>query len=192
MSGKRAYVVAIAGGTCSGKSTITEKLLGLFEGKCRVKAFHMDSYFLSPPPTTIAPITRKEYVEYNHPSSLNLRQFDQDFQQAVFGGEFDLVFVEGLFALYLDEIRENSDLKVFIDLASDARLVRRVKKHMEWGQSFEQVTDRYLDTVVFRHQELIEPSRWHADVVINGTLDDNLGTEVIACYISSKTLEKGK
>ena len=52
------------------------------------------------------------------------------------GSEFDLIIVEGLFALYLDEIRERANLKIFVDLESDERLVRRISKHMGWGQSF--------------------------------------------------------
>lgn len=186
MSSAKAYVVAIAGGTCSGKSTITQSLTDYFSDKCRVKTFGMDSYFKKTPPTTIAPITRKEYVEHNHPSSLELPRLFEDFEHAVSSGEYDLVLIEGLFALYLDEIRERADLKIFVDLDSDARLTRRIKKHMAWGQTYEQVTDRYLETVKFRHNELIEPTRWHADLVINGTLDSNKGTEILEHYISSQ------
>ena len=53
-------------------------------------------------------------------------------------------------------------------------------------RAFEQVTERYLDTVRFRHNELIEPTRWHADLVINGTLDANKGTEIAACYLQNR------
>lgn len=182
----KTYVVAVAGGTCSGKSTITENLGRIFEKDYRIMILNMDKYFKKDPPTTIAPITRKEYVEHNHPTILELPKLIEDFKASLSSGEYDLIIVEGLFALYIDEIREAADLKVFIDLASDARLVRRITKHMGWGQSYEQVTERYIDTVRFRHNELIEPTRWHADVVINGTLDSNKGTEVVATYIKSQ------
>ncbi len=62
---QKPYVVAIAGGTCSGKSTLTDRLAEHFSPLCRVKVLHMDSYFKKEPPTTIAPITRKEYVEHD-------------------------------------------------------------------------------------------------------------------------------
>jgi uridine kinase len=175
---EKPYVVAIAGGTCSGKSTLADRLRDRLQGTYSTMVFHMDDYFMKQCPTTIAPITGIEYVEHNHPSSMELDRFGEDFKKARHG-QTDLILVEGLFALYLEEIRTHADLKVFVDLASDARMARRIPKHMQWGQTYEQVVNRYLDTVRFRHDELVEPTRWHADVVINGTLDDNKGTDIL-------------
>lgn len=181
------YVVAIAGGTCSGKSTLADKLEEIFSPECKAQALHMDAYFKKEPPTTVAPITRKIYVEHNSPDTLELDRMYADFQKlAAPGSGLDLLLVEGLFALYLDTIRERADLKIFVDLPSDERLVRRIVKHMGWGQTYEQVTERYLDTVRFRHNELIEPTRWHADLVVNGVLDRAQGVDIAACYIQSR------
>lgn len=177
------YVVAIAGGTCSGKSTLADALDKAFADSHKVKLFNMDSYFKNPTPKVVAPITGIEYPEHNHPDALRLDDLRRDFEEAR-AGDFDLVLVEGLFALHLDWIREKADLKVYVDLESDARLARRIVKHMKWGQTYDQVVNRYLDTVRFRHDELIEPTRWHADVVVNGT--SNQGTEVLATYIETK------
>ena len=178
------YVVGIAGGTCSGKSTLASWLAETFSEK-KVTLMNMDKYFIRPSPTTIAPITRKEYVEHNHPSSLKLEELYADFNAAC-DGDGDLVIIEGLFALYLDPIRDRLDLKIFVDLESDERIVRRIKRFTEWGQTFEEITDRYLDTVRFRHNELIEPTRWHADIVLNGTFLSGKGHEVIANYIAGE------
>lgn len=187
---RKPYVVAIAGGTCSGKSTLADRLGDLFSGSRKTVVLHMDSYFKKEPPNTVAPITRKVYVEHNSPDTLELDRMYADFEQAVaMGSENELVLIEGLFALYLDSIRERADLKVFVDLESDERMARRIVKHMSWGQTYEQVTERYLDTVRFRHKELIEPTRWHADIVVNGTLDRHKGTDVLACYIESRLKE---
>lgn len=182
---KKPYIVAVAGGTCGGKSTLTESLGNIFSAACDTKVLNMDSYFKENPPTTVAPITRKTYVEHNHPDTLDLDRLKADLEAAC-NSECDLILIEGLFALYFDWIREKADLKIFVDLASDARLVRRIKKHMGWGETYEQVTDRYIDTVRFRHDELIEPTRWHADIVVNGTLSDNLGTAVAETYIRAQ------
>lgn len=185
---KKPFVVGVAGGTCSGKSTLTDRLEQIFSAECRVAVFHMDQYFRKPSPTTIAPITRREYVEHNHPSTIDLDRFYADFIPAARGENtngYDLVIAEGLFALYLDEIRELLDFKIFVDLKSDHRLVRRIKRFIARGQTFDEITDRYIDTVRFRHDELIEPSRWHADIVVNGTLDDNLAVDVLSGYIRS-------
>lgn len=180
------YVVGVTGGTCSGKSTLSDRLeLGL-KDKYRVVVLHMDKYFKRPTPTTIAPISRIEYMEHNHPESFHLDAFYADFEAAANDNSEsrpELVIVEGLFPFYLDRIRERLDLKVFVDLKSDERIVRRIKKHMQWGQTMDEVTNRYLDTVRFRHDELIEPMRWHADLVVNGTLDMHRGAEVLLHYI---------
>lgn len=177
---RNTYVVGIAGGTCSGKSTLVDRLAARL-ADYPVAVLHMDRYFRSPAPHTIAPITRKEYVEHNHPDTLDLPALYRDFDAALQAP--GIVLIEGLFALYLDPIRDRLDLKVFVDLQSDERIVRRIKRFLSMGQSMDEITDRYLDTVRFRHNELIEPSRWHADLVLNGTLDAHKGAEVLLNYI---------
>lgn len=176
------FVIGIAGGTCSGKSTLTEKLEAYYGDKCKV--LHIDSYFRHPSITTIAPITGIEYVEHNHPDALYLDNLYRDFNEAI-ASDVPVVIIEGLFALYLKEIRDKLDLKIFVDLDSDERLVRRIKRFMARGQTFEEVTDRYIDTVRFRHNELIEPTRWHADMVVNGTFKEKT-VNILTTYIDSR------
>lgn len=180
------YVVAIAGGTCSGKSTLADALNAELSKTCKVRLFNMDSYFKNPTPTVVAPITGIVYPEHNHPDSLRLDDLRRDFDEAL-AGDDDVVLIEGLFALYLDWIRQRADLKVFVDLKSDERLARRIVKHMKWGRTYDEIVNRYLDTVRFRHDELIEPTRWHADIVVNGT--QNLGAEVLKSFIESRIRE---
>ena len=165
---KKPYVVGIGGGTCSGKSTLTGYLKERF-AEVNPVIFNMDAYFIKPFKTTIAPITGKPYPEVNHPSAIDLDRLYADFDAAVSDPENRLVIIEGLFALYLPEIYGRCDLKIFVDLKSDARLVRRIRRHLERGDTFDEITDRYIDTVRFRHDELVEPTRWRADMVLNGT-----------------------
>ncbi len=178
------YIVGIAGGTCSGKSTAAERLAERLDG-LKVTVLHMDAYFRRPFINTVAPVTRKVYVEHNHPDALELDRMYSDFDAAC-GSDADVVIIEGLFALYLDKIRDRLDLKVFVDLRSDERIVRRIKRFMSFGQTMDEVTDRYLDTVRYRHDELIEPTRWHADLVLNGTLDDTKGVDVLEAAVRAK------
>lgn len=187
--GKKPYIVGITGGTCSGKTTLVEKLEEALGKNYKVAVLHMDKYFKRPSPTTIAPITRKEYVEHNHPDTLDLDTMFADFVEIADGrseDQVDIFLVEGLFALYLDRIRDRLDLKVFVDLKSDERLIRRVKRFMAFGQTMDEIVERYLDTVRFRHDELIEPTRWHADIVINGTLYTNSGSDLLLSYLEQQ------
>ncbi|MBO6054590.1 MAG: hypothetical protein J6P31_03645 [Oscillospiraceae bacterium] len=185
---KKPFVIGIAGGTCSGKSTLSEHLNEALSKKYKVCLINMDRYFKRPGITTIAPITGIEYVEHNHPDALRLDDMYVDFDAAVAPADdaADVVIIEGLFALYLEHIRKQLDLKIFVDLASDERLVRRIDKFMARGQTKQEVTDRYIDTVRFRHNELIEPTRWHADLVINGVFDRTKAEAIVLNYVESQ------
>jgi len=177
------FVIGIAGGTCSGKSTLANKLSEYYGENCRT--MHMDAYFRKPSITTIAPITGIEYVEHNHPDALYLDKLCADFNDAIENGKEKILIIEGLFALYLPEIRNRLDLKIFVDLASDERLVRRIRRFTSFGQTFDEVTARYIDTVRFRHDELIEPTRWHADMVVNGNAGQT-SVDMITAYVDAK------
>ncbi len=184
---KKPFVIGIAGGTCSGKSTLAGKLNEELSKKHNVCLMNMDRYFKRPGITTIAPITGIEYVEHNHPDAMRLDDIYADFDAAVADERYDVVIIEGLFALYLEPIRKKLDLKIFVDLESDERIVRRIDKFMTmFGQTKEEITDRYLDTVRFRHKELVEPTRWHADLVLNGVFDRTRAEEVVLTFVEAQ------
>ena len=176
--------IGIAGGTCSGKTYLSEALSErLREAGKKVALIHMDAFFKKVTPTTIAPFTGIEYVEHNHPDSFRLEEFYQAIDEAK-ASDADAVVVEGLLVLYLKECREKLDLKVFVDLKSDERLIRRIHKFMTLrNQTMDEIADRYLDTVRYRHDEFVEPSRWYADVVFNG--NGTKGAEILAAYTES-------
>jgi len=182
------YVIGIAGGTCSGKTTLS----GILEEKLadyKVNVLHMDKYFKNPTPTTIAPIKGIEYPEHNHPDSFKLDEFFSDLDSAVKGDD-DIVIVEGLLILHFGEIREKLNLKIFVDLPSDERLIRRVKRFMrDRGQTLDEVASRYLDTVRYRHNEFVEPSRWFADIVLNGDYTTHNGADMVARLIRAEVAD---
>lgn len=185
------YIVGVAGGTCSGKSTLVAELKKRLASDFSVHSIMMDMFWLSPGPSVVAPITRAVYKERNHPDALDQERLFAEFDQARQSGDFNIIFVEGLFALQMDRIRDTLDVRVFVDLPSDERMYRRIKRWMSYGETMESIVSRYLDTVRFRHDELVEPSRWHADVVINGTLDMHHGTDILECYIRRQVADRG-
>ena len=180
---KKPYVVGISGGTCSGKSTLTNMLKETLSKAHKVSVLSMDDYYNWGAMKTIAPITRTEYPEHNHPDAVDTGKLYEDFAAAISNGANDIVLVEGVFSLYFDALREQLDLKVFVDLKSDERLYRRIKRMYE---PLDETAHRYLDTVRYRHDEFVEPTRWHADIVLNGALDVNKGAAVVAAYIESQ------
>ncbi len=180
-------VIGIAGGTCSGKTTLSEALQERLKGAGkRTALIHMDAYFKKVTPTVIAPFTGIEYPEHNHPDSFRLDEFYKAIEDAKNSPDLDVVIVEGLLTLHLAECREKCDIKVFVDLPSDERLFRRIHKHMVLkNQTMDEIAERYLDTVRYRHDEFVEPTRWYADMVVNG--NGEKGADILAAYVIANT-----
>jgi len=184
---KKPYIIGLCGGTCSGKSTISHRLKELLCKKYTVSILDMDSYYNWSMMKTIAPITQIEYAEHNHPNALDIENCYKDLLNAISDKSIDVVLVDGVFSLYFDQIRAKLDMKVFIDLKSDERLYRRIKRSLSNEyETLDETANRYLDTVRYRHDEFVEPMRWHADIIINGTWDANLGVNIIASYIEAQ------
>ena len=184
------YIAGIAGGTCSGKSTLADKLAAVLSAKYKVAVLNLDKFYQFAAMRTVAPFTGVEYPEHNHPGAVDMDKMNEAFTAAVSDGENDVVLVEGIFALHFSHIRERFNLKIFVDLPSDERMFRRMKRMMNESTSMDDVANRYLDTVRYRHAEFVEPTRWHADVVVNGNLDGKLGADILAAHIAAR-LDKG-
>ena len=74
-------------------------------------------------------------------------------------------------------------MKIFVDLLSDERLNRRIIRNLEAGETLDVVTSTYLDIVRYRHHEFVEPTRWYADLVINGAAASGIGIDAVAAYV---------
>lgn len=184
---KKPYVAGISGGTASGKSTLARWLEEEL-GDLRVKVFHMDGYFKPDGvrPKAAAPVTGKVYYDDNCPETIYGDKLKADLAQAL-AGDFDLILVEGLFALWYDWLYEQLDLKIFIDCQADERIVRRLRRNMaERGLSFEEVAGVYLDMVRYRHQQYIEPTKWRADLILNGSSPSALANGLLAAFLRQK------
>lgn len=176
-------VVGIAGGSASGKTTIANRLAEALDG-LHVATLHMDAYFLPIKPRTAAPISGVVYEDYNLPESFDLKRLVADLDRL--GAAQDgtqLIIVEGLMTLYDAELRSRLDLGIYVDAQADERIVRRLKRNMARGLSFDEVANYYLDSVRYRHQEYVEPSRWHADIVLNGTNTSARGIALVAEWV---------
>ena len=168
------YIIGIAGGTASGKSTLARKLVEDL-AELRVTVIGMDKYFRADKPVHRAPLTGQEWPDFNSPDSFHLDQLVTDLDALVSApGAPDVVVIEGLMTLQHEPLRERLHLRVFVDAPADERIVRRLRRNMaERGLSFEEIAAYYLQAVRFRHEEFVEPTRWFADVIINGvTLPD--------------------
>ncbi len=181
---RKPYIIGISGGTASGKSTFAAWLETQLSD-LRPQVFHMDSYFKpdSTRPKAQAHVTGIEYYDDNCPETIDHQQLKEDLAQAVAQGQA-LILVEGLFALWYDWLYEQLDLKLFIDCQADERIVRRLKRNMtQRGLGFDEIAQVYLDMVRYRHQQYIEPTKWRADLILNGSSPSDLANQVLAQHI---------
>ena len=173
------YIVGIAGGSASGKSTFARALHDRLAG-LEVSMLAMDTYFKAEKPLHTAPLTGRQWPDYNQPDSFHIHAMLRDMDSA----SGDVMLVEGLMVLRVDEVRERCDLRLFIDAPADQRICRRLKRNMvERGLSFDEIADYYVESVRFRHDEHVETSRWFADVVINGAQLSDAAVEMVAEYV---------
>jgi uridine kinase len=186
--------VGIAGGTGSGKTTLARGLVDHFPD---VSVVDLDSYYLDR--SHLSPQDR-DRLNFDEPSAVDLPlllqqitclRHGQMIQKPIYSfgthcrvGLFSvhpssLLVVEGLFVLWWQELRELLDLKVYLEAPADLRLVRRLRRDVaERGRSVESVLDQYVDAVRTMHEQFVEPTRQHADIVLRttGHNGDNLAT----------------
>src|SRR5262249_26833877 len=95
-----------------------------------------------------------------------------------------IIVVEGILVLYEQRLRDRFDLKVFVDTDADIRLIRRLSRDVaELGRTLESIIAQYLETVRPAHEQFIEPSKRHADVIIpRGGLNEP-GLEVLLARV---------
>ena len=151
----------------------------------------MDSYFKPDGvrPKAIAHVTGREYYDDNCPETIYHQQLREDLAQAI-AGESRVILVEGLFALWYDWLYEQLDLRLFIDCRADERIVRRLKRNMaQRGLSFDEIAGVYLDMVRYRHEQYIEPTKWRADLILNGSAPSELANRMVADRIRRGALE---
>ncbi len=185
MAAKRPFVVGIAGGSGSGKTTITRALAAAL-GLDQIVLIEQDGYYRD-----LADLTYEERtkVNFDHPDALELEllieHLDElcdgraiqkpryDFERHVRSAESDLVvpqpvlLVEGILVLADARLRERMDLKIFVDTDPDLRVIRRIRRDLEHrGRTFDQIRRQYYDTVRPMHIAFVEPSKRHADVII--------------------------
>lgn len=185
----KTYVVGIAGGSASGKTTLAKQLAShLSECGLNTVVFSMDSYFLSENRLPIAksPINNKEYRDFNHPESFDLTTLTGDITAAIESSSYQVIIVEGLLTLWDNNIISKLDLKLFVDCPADVRIIRRIRRNIEWGLTLDEIADVYLDLVRFRHDEFVEPTKKYADIIVDGSNESDISCVMLLEFIKQK------
>ena len=181
----RPFMIGVAGGSSSGKTTISERLVDM-TGEAKVSRIELDSYYLDRGDETLE---QRSQANYDHPDAFDWQLLNDHLAALANGASvpvpiYDyalhnrsgqtrevhpnrIVVVDGILVLYDRALRERFDLKIFVDTAADIRLIRRLQRDVaERGRTTDSVIEQYLTTVKPAHERFIEPSKRYADVII--------------------------
>lgn len=181
----RPVTIAVAGGSGSGKTTVSRALLERV-GHHHIAYLPHDAYYVD---LSHLPEPQRALINFDHPNALDtllliehIKELQQwrpveipiyDFTQDRRTGETQhvepqpIILVEGILILALPELRQLFDVKIYVDTDPDIRFIRRLQRDLiERGRTVESVIDQYLDTVRPMHLEFVEPSKRYADVII--------------------------
>jgi uridine kinase len=196
-------VVGVAGGTGSGKTTIAGKLAGALPvGSCAVIEF--DSYYRDRSDLTLE---ERSLLNFDHPDALDGELLAQHLAQLKRGQGADVplydfvthsrlvetrrveppavVIVEGILTLVEPAVRDQLDIKVFVDTDADIRVFRRIRRDIEHrGRTFASVREQYYRTVRPMHHQFVEPSKRYADLIIPEGGESGVAVEVLVARLS--------
>ena len=177
-------IIGIAGGTGSGKTTLTEKLKAEFGED--VSVLYHDNYYKS---HSEMPYEEQTRLNYDHPDAFETDLMIRDIQ-ALRRGEtvrcpvYDytihdrsgetvevrptkVIIIEGILIFENQALRDLMDIKIFVDADADVRILRRIMRDVKKrGRSLDSVVNQYLTTVKPMHQQFVEPSKRYADIVV--------------------------
>ncbi|MEU1465272.1 hypothetical protein ABZ467_32310 [Streptomyces sp. NPDC005727] len=170
--GHRAPVLAIAGGTASGKSTLAKALT--LHRPTAVALIHLDDFYVPAhdPHHGVRTLsaTGAETLDWNHPGSIDEDAAAAALEAAATSGQHRIVVVEGLFALTLPKIAAQATWRIYVHAPDDIRLARKLMRKIETQRQDPLVSLRnYLLSGRDRHAQHVAPSRHRADLVLDGT-----------------------
>jgi uridine kinase len=179
------FVLGIAGGTGSGKTTVAHNLIAGLPAGSAVLIDH-DAYYRD---RSGMPPEERLRINYDHPDAIETEFLEAHLVALRAGSAIEMpqydfreharrretrrvepapvIVVEGILVLADERLRAQMDLKIFVDTDADIRLMRRMRRDMEQrGRTFAQVREQYTDTVRPMHLAFVEPSKRFADLIL--------------------------
>ena len=197
------YIIGIAGGTSSGKTTVATEIIKNIDQE-NIAYLSYDNYYNDL--RDLSPSDRAK-INFDHPASLDTERLISDIKQLIDGKSVSIptydfvthtrsdqtilmkskkiILVEGILALANIELRNLMNIKIFVDTEADERLIRRITRDMkDRSRKFDDIIAQYQQTVKPMHQQFIEPSKKYADIIIPSGYND-AAVKMVISSISS-------
>ena len=198
-------IIGIAGGTGSGKTTVVDKIIKQLPLD-EVCVISQDSYYKA---TDNLSYEERTKINFDHPRAID---FDllikhlkalkkgKTIQQPVYSfvthnrtkdsvktHSRKVVIVEGILIFNSEELRDLFDIKIFVHAETDERLIRRVRRDItDRGRDIDEVLERYQNTLKPMHQQFIEPTKNHADIIIPNDRYNNVAIDIVRSVINER------
>jgi uridine kinase len=197
------FLIGIAGGSGSGKTTFAHKLQD--QSLAPLSVLHMDSYYLpfDEIPEGLRRGERK--ANFDHPSAFDWELLQNHISSLKQGNSIEVpnydfktssrlnttttlqpqkvLLLEGIFAIFDRFIRDCFDVKVYLHVEADIRFTRRLHRDTQTrGRSVDSVTDQYYATVRPMYKEFLEPQKEYADIIVGEETD--VASNILAAKIN--------
>lgn len=180
------YIIGIAGGSGSGKSTFAARLKEAFPE--HVSLISCDNYYL---PHDELTLEERAHLNYDAPEALEFDLMVRHLEelkngQAALCPVYDftrhtrsdkvseikplpIILIDGILIFHDQSLRDCMDLKIYVETDADERILRRARRDMvERGRDLDSVIDQYLSTVKPMHNTYVNPTKVFADIILNG------------------------
>ncbi|XP_067007522.1 uridine-cytidine kinase isoform X2 [Anabrus simplex] len=212
VEGKTPFLIGVAGGTASGKSTVCKRIMeklgqvDMDHTERQVVCISQDSFYRELTPAERAK-AEKGLFNFDHPDAFNDELILQTLKDILAGKKCeipvydyrtnsrcdnqvtviypaDVVLFEGILVFYFPEIRDLFHMRLFVDTDSDTRLARRVPRDIkERGRDLDQVLNQYMNFVKPAFEEFCSPTKKYADVIIPRGADNHVAIDLIVHHI---------
>lgn len=200
-------IIGIAGGTGSGKTTVVQQIMNELPSE-EVGIISQDSYYRQ---TTGLSYEDRAKINFDHPNAIDFELMAEHLAALKAGKAIEqpvysfithnrttdtiithprkVMIVEGILILGDARLRDMFDIKIFVYADPDERLIRRLKRDIaERGRDMEEVLNRYQNTLKPMHEQFIEPTKAHADIIIPHDKYNTVAIDVVRAVIHQRLI----
>ena len=197
-------IILIGGGSASGKTFVLKKVLEKIPAD-KITVVSIDDYYKD---FSVLPLEERAKINFDHPKAFDWKLMNEQIKALKSGQTIEkpiydftihgrspkteivepkeLIVIEGIMALVNKDLRAMGDLKVYINCSRERRLVRRIDRDQkERGRTYESIIEQYFSTVLPMYEEIIAPSQYYADLIINNEGYNNRSIDVLVSVIQN-------